>query len=202
MRDGSPISSDNPPDNNEPDTMTDTKTSSRTDELRAALSQAEADLADARERLGIAVADADDSATSVARTESERLERLVGELRSALPIAECRDREARNAEAQRQQRAREKAQNKARKARIAQARRVDKLMSELGREYDKLLSLETGGTGADTGRVARRTRYSARGALAHFAGSLSRVLEVPVIPKMHRKPLADSESVLIREFDE
>jgi len=61
--------------------------------------------------------------------------------------------------------------------------------------------MEPGGRGADTGRVARRARYSARGAFAHFAPALSRVLEVPVIPHAHRKPLLESEQSLITEFE-
>lgn len=75
-------------------------------------------------------------------------------------------------------------------------------MRKLGVEYDKLLVMDTGGTGADAGHVIRRARYSARGAFAHFAPALSRVLEVPVIPAMHRRPIVESERGLITEFTE
>ncbi len=182
--------------------MSTTKTKNRVDELRAALSQAQSDLADARERLGLAIADGDDAAASEARAEVERLERFHGELTAALPVTERRAREAAQVEAQRQQRARERAANAARKQRLAQAKKVDAAMRKLGAEYEKLRTLDAGGTGSDAGRVLRRARYSARGAFAHFAPSLSRVLEVPVIPAMHRRPLVESERGLITEFAE
>ncbi len=181
---------------------TTTKAKDRAAELRAALDTTSSDLTAARASLGEAIADGDDSAATEARAEVARLERLLGEFEAALPVAERRAREAAQAEAQRQQRVRERAANAARRARLSQVKRVDKAMAALGREYDKLLAMETGGTGADAGHIARRTRYTARGAFAHFASALSRVLDVPVIPAMHRRPLAESESGLIREFAE
>jgi len=176
-------------------------TRSRSEELRSTLAAAEAELQSSREALGLAVADGDADGASAARSEVERLERTATELRAAIPISLRREREAAEAEAERQRRARERASNAARKARLSQAKRVDKAMASLGREYEKLLALDTGGTGADAGHVVRRTRYSARGAFAHFAPALSRVLEVPVIPAMHRRPLVESERGLITEFE-
>jgi len=177
-------------------------TNDRAAEIRAALKSAEADLAAARERLGVAIADGDKSAAAEAREDAETAERLASELRSALPVAERRAREQAQAEAQRQRRASEKAANEARARRIAQARKVDKAMEALGREFDRLLALDTGGTGANAAHVIRRQRYSARGAFALHAQNLARVLDVPVIPSAHRRAMADAEAGLISEFPE
>lgn len=179
-----------------------TKANSRAAEIRASLESAEADLAPARERLGIAIADGDESAAKSARAEIARLERLHTELSAALPIAERRVSEAQAAEREEQRRIAEKAANKNRAKRVAQAKKVDAAMAALGRAYEELLALDTGGDldGTNRAHVIRRKRYSARGAFALHAPTLSRVLEVPVIPNAHRRPLAESESGLIQEF--
>jgi len=183
--------------------MLNTKTQDRVAELRAALSQAEADLADARERLGVAVADDDTEAAAEARDDAARAERLADELRSALPVAERRAREAAQAEAQRQQRAREKAANAARKQRVAAARKVDKLMSQLGRAFAEYLSTETGGSGDDAARLARRSRHAASAALFHHAPELAHVIEPKRRPmRGHYQPLADAVGATVREFPE
>ncbi|QDU67325.1 hypothetical protein [Engelhardtia mirabilis] len=179
-----------------------TKTKTRSQELTAALATATAELEESQSRLGEAITDGDEAGAEGARADVARLRSLIEELEAARPIALRREREAAQAEAEKARRERERAQNRNRKARLAQAKRVDDAMRKLGAEYEKLLALDTGGTGSDAGRVIRRARYSARGAFAHFAPALSRVLEVPVIPAMHRRPLVESERGLITEFAE
>lgn len=182
--------------------QTSTKTKTRSQELTEAIAAATAELEQAQEALGSAVADGDEAGAASARADVARLRPLLGELEAARPIAARREAEARRVAQEKAQRAAEKQANSQRKERLAQAKRVDKLMSDLGREYDKLLALDTGGTDGNAAHVIRRTRYSARGAFALHAPTLSRVLEVPVIPAMHRRPLAESERGLIREFPE
>jgi len=179
-----------------------TKAASRADEIRAALQSAESDVTAARERLGIAIVAADERAAKAAREDAARAERLADELRAALPIAESRARQAAEAEREVQRRAAEKEANKRRARRVAAAKKVDVAMAALGRAYQELLALDTGGDldGENRAHVIRRKRYSARGAFALHAPTLSRVLEVPVIPNAHRRPLAESESGLIQEF--
>ncbi len=149
--------------------MSTTKTNDRVAELRAALSQAEADLADARECLGTAIADGDEAQAEAARADGGPAERLADELRSALPVAERRAREAPQAEAQRQQRAREKPANAARKQRLAPAKKVDKLMAQLGRAFAEYQATEPGGTDGDAARLARRSRHAVSAALFNHA---------------------------------
>jgi len=177
-----------------------TKATSRAAEIRASLESTNTDLAPARERLGIAIADGDESAAKSARAEIARLERLHTELSAALPIALRRVREAQAVEREEQRRIAEREANKNRAKRIAAAKKVDAAMAALGRAYEELLALDTGGTADNRAHLIRRQRYSARGAFALHAAKLSNVLEVPVIPNAHRRPLAESESGLIQEF--
>lgn len=176
-----------------------TRTKDRAAELRATLSTAEADLAEARSALGNAIADGDE-ATS-ARAEVARLEQLVGELRSALPVAEQRVRDAADREAERQRRDQERALNKARKARLAAARKVDKALAALGRAYDEYSALPTGGTDANAQRVTRRAKWSLAAAIFRAAPTLATRLGIERIPQHHWAPLADAEASLISEFD-
>ncbi len=182
--------------------MSTTKTQDRVAELRAALSQAESDLADARERLGVAVADDNTEAAAEAREDAARAERIADELRSALPVAERRAREAAQAEAQRQQRVREKAANAARRDRVAQARRVDKALAALGREYDKLIALDSGGRPGDAGRLIRRSRSALAAAMHLQAPQLALALDVRRIPSMHRRALEESTAGSVTEYPE
>lgn len=182
--------------------MNTTKTNDRAAEIRAALQSATAELRAAREALGASIADGDERAATEARSEVVRLERLTGELSAALPVIDRRMAEAAAKEAAKRRAEQEKAANKNRKARIEAAKRVDSAMAALGREVDRLLALDTGGTSDNRAHVIRRQRYSARGAFALHAPTLARVLEVPVIPSAHRRPLAESESGLIHEFPE
>ena len=182
--------------------MSTTKANDRVAELRAALSLAESDLADARERLGTAIADGDEAQAEAARADAAHAERLADELRSALPVAERRAREAAQAEAQRQQRAREKAANAQRKERLAAAKKVDKLMAQLGRAFAEYLSTETGGTGDDASRLARRSRHAASAALFHHAPELALVLEPRRRPmRAHYASLADAVGKTVRAFE-
>lgn len=184
--------------------MSTTKANDRVAELRAALSQAEADLADARERLGVAVADDDTEAAAEAREDASRAERIADELRSALPVAERRAREAAQAEAQRQQRMREKAANAARKQRVAAAKKVDAALRALGKAYREYQATEPGGDSAAASRLSRRSRYAATAALFHAAPEFAReVIEPHVRPmRAHHTSLADAVSATVRSYPE
>lgn len=172
----------------------------RAAELRTALSQSELDLASARERLGVAIADGDSKAAANAREDVSRAERVASELRSALPIAERRAREAQAAEAERQQKAREKAANVARKARIVAAKRVDAALLSLGKAYQDYLATATGGTPEDASRAARRSRSAIAAATLAHAPEFAIALDVRRVPAMHRQSLEAAQS--ITEFPE
>ena len=181
--------------------MSTTKANDRVAELRAALSQSEADLADARERLGTSIADGDEAQAEAARADAARYERLAVELRSALPVAERRAREAAQAEAQRQQRVREKAANAARKERLAAAKKVDAALRALGKAYREYQATEPGGTGDDAARLARRSRHAASAALFHHAPELAVVIEPKRRPmRAHYAPLAVAVGKTVRAF--
>ena len=181
--------------------MFGTKNKDRAAELRATLSTAEADLATARTSLGNAIADGDESAATSARAEVARLEQLVGELRSALPVAEQRARDAADRETERQRLDQEKGLNKARKARIAAAGKVDKALASLGRAYDEYAALPTGGTTENAQRVTRRAKWSICSAIFRHAPILAQRLGIERVPRHHWCPLADAEGRLISEFD-
>lgn len=183
---------------------TTAKAKDRVAELRAALSQAEADLAAARERLGVAVADDDEAQAEAARADAARAERIADELRSALPVAERRAREAAQVEAQRQQRVRERQANAARKQRVAAAKRVDKALAVLGRTYRDYIATAPGGRPDDAHRLSRRSRQAIAAALAHHAPELARELIEPAHrpPQMHRRPLASAVEGAIHEYPE
>ena len=181
--------------------MFGTKNNNRAVELRTTLQTAEADLTEARSSLGNAITDSDEAAAVSARTEVSRLEQLVGELRSALPIAEQRARDAADREAERQSVEREKALNRARTARIKAARKVDKALAALGRAFDDYSALPTGGTEENANRVRRRAKWSICSAIYRHAPILARRLGIESVPAHHRVPLADSEAGLISEFD-
>ena len=182
--------------------MSTTKANDRVAELRAALSQAEADLTDARERLGIAIADGDEAQAEAARADAAHAERLAVELRSALPVAERRAREAAQAEAQRQQRVREKAANSQRKQRLVAAKKVDKLMAQLGRAFAEYQATDPGGSGDDAVRLARRSRHAVSAALFNHAPELALVLEPRRRPmRAHYAPLAAAVGKTVRAFE-
>lgn len=176
-----------------------TKATSRAAELRDELSRAQRDLADARERLGVAIADGSESAAKSARTEVARAERLADELRSAIPVAEARARKAAEAEAQRAQKASEKAANEARRARVAAARNVDAALFALGKAYRDYLSVGRCGRPEDMNRAARRGRSALASAMHHACPEIADALEVRRIPSMHRQSLEAAQSI-ITEF--
>ncbi len=179
--------------------MNTTKTQDRAAELREELTRAQADLADARERLGVAIADADSAAAKSARADVARAERLADELRSAIPVAAARARKAAEAEAQRAQKAREKAANEARRARVAAARNVDAALFALGKAYRDYLNTAPGGRPEDRNRLARRGRAAIASAMIHACPEVADALEVRRIPSMHRQSLEAAQSC-ITEF--
>lgn len=178
-----------------------TRTKDRAAELRATLSTAEYDLAEARASLGNAIADGDETAATSARAEVARLEQLRTELSAALPVAEQRARDAADREAERARADQEKALNAARKKRIAAARKVDKALAALGRAYDEYSALPTGGTDANAQRVTRRAKWSIAAAIFRAAPTLATRLGIERVPQHHWCPLADAEGSLISEFD-
>ncbi len=181
--------------------MKHTTTTDRATELRTELSRAEADLAAARERLGIAVADGDKSAAANAREDAATAERLASELRSALPVAERRAREAAQAEAQRAQKAREKAANAARKARISAARRVDAALRDLGKAFEAYLATAPGGRPEDANRLARRSRHAIAAAAFYAAPEFADAIEPHRRPpRQHWQPLAQAVEGTVGEF--
>lgn len=174
----------------------------RTGELRDALASATTDLAAARSSLGTAVADGDDEAAAAVREEVARLERLTSELQAAVPVAEQRDREAADREAAERQRAEERTANADRKRRIAAAAKVDMALAALGRAYDEYVALPTGGTPENSIVLARRAKVALGLAMAHHSLPVARALGVQAVPgAQHRRPLAESEATVIREFD-
>jgi hypothetical protein len=182
---------------------TSTKTQTRSQELTHALATVERELEAARGTLGLAVADDNISGAKAARVEVERLEKVASELRAAIPICRQREAEARRVAEEKARRERERAQNKARAARVAAARKVDKLMSQLGRAFAEYLSTETGGSGDDAARLARRSRHAASAALFHHAPELAHVIEPKRRPmRGHYQPLADAVGATVREFPE
>lgn len=176
-----------------------TNTTDRAAELREELTRAQADLANARERLGIAIADADSAAAKSARADVARAERLADELRSAIPVAAARAAKAAQAEAQRAQKAQEKAANEDRRRRIAAARNVDAALFALGKAYATYCSTAAGGRPEDVNRLARRHRSALASAMHNACPALAASLEVRRIPSMHRQSLEAAQS-FITEF--
>lgn len=183
--------------------MSTTKANDRVAELRAALSLAESDLADARERLGIAVADDDEAQAEAARADAATAERLAAELTAALPVAERRAREAAQVEAQRQQRVRERAANAQRKQRLAAAKKVDKALAALGKAYVEYIATAPGGRPEDANRLARRNRHAIAAATFHAAPEFGLAMDPHRRPpRMHWHPLARAVEGTVGEFPE
>jgi hypothetical protein len=178
-----------------------TKATSRAAEIRASLESAERDAAEARERLGIAVADADERAAKSAREDAARAERLADELRAALPIAESRARQAADAEREAQRRVAEREANKNRKARIAAAKKVDDALAQLGRAFSSYLATAPGGRPEDRNRLARRTRHAIAAATFTAAPEFADAMEPKRRPSRgHWQTLAKSVEGTIGEF--
>jgi hypothetical protein len=177
-----------------------TNTTDRAAELREELTRAESDCVAARERLGIAIADADERAAKSARADVARAERLAAELRSAIPVAEARARKSAEAEAQRAQKAREKAANEDRRRRIEAARNVDAALFALGEAYRDYLNTAPGGRPEDRNRLARRGRTALASAMHHASPEVADALEVRRIASMHRQSLEAAQS-FITEFN-
>ncbi|MBI1382633.1 MAG: hypothetical protein GC161_16270 [Planctomycetaceae bacterium] len=183
--------------------MQTTKTKTRSAELTDALAAATAELTAAQSRLGEAVADDNIHAAKAARAEVERMEKVASELRAALPICRKREAEQAQAERERQRRAAEKAANKARAARVAAAKRVDKILADLGKAYRDYLRTDAGGDGTSANLLARRQRHAASAALFHHAPELALVIEPRRRPmRAHYEPLADSVGKTVRSYPE
>jgi len=180
--------------------MNTTKANSRAAEIRASLESAERDATEARERLGIAVADADERAAKAAREDVARADRLADELRAALPIAESRARQAAEAEREAQRRVAEREANKNRKARVAAAKKVDAALAALGRAYTDYLATAPGGRPEDRNRLARRSRWAIVSAIFHGAPEIGGAIELRRTPQGHRQSLAKSVEGTIGEF--
>jgi len=182
--------------------MLNTKPTSRAAEIRAALKSTSTDLDAARSALGTAVADGDDAAAADARAEVARLERQHAEFSAALPVAERRAREAAQAEAQRAQKAREKAANAARKQRVAAAKKVDAALRALGRAYDDMIALDSGGKPGDASRLIRRSKSALAAAILLQAPQLALALDVRRVMSMHRRTLEDATAGSVGEYPE
>jgi hypothetical protein len=179
-----------------------TKNRARAGQIRTALQSAEADLSQARSSLGAAIADEDAATAAAARDEVARLEQRASELRAALPIAEQRAREAAAREAAQRQAEANKAANASRKRRLAAATKVDRAIVALGQAYDEYTATEPGTNEARLA-LARRAGWSLRSAMAHHALPVARALDMQSVPPTaHRRPLAEAESGLLREFPE
>lgn len=178
------------------------KDKERADEIRAALQTAEADLAAARSSLGAAIADDNSQAAQAARDEVARRDKLGAELQAALPIADQRTRAAADRAAEERQREQERIANINRKKRIAAAAKVDKALAALGRAYDEYVASPSGGTSENSLLLARRAKATLGLAMAHHALPVARALGVQAVPRVHhRRPLAESEATVIREFN-
>ena len=176
---------------------------SRAAEIQAALESAEADLDVAQGTLGVAIADADEQAATEARAEVERLQKLSSELRTAFPIAQEREREIAEQEAAERQREQNRSTNAQRKRRIEAAQRVDEALSALGRAYDEYEATAAGGSNEDRLVVARRSKAALAMAMAFHALPVTRALGVQAVPgAQHRRGLAETEQVLMRELPE
>lgn len=181
--------------------MNTTKATSRAAEIRASLESAEADARHARERLGVAIADADERAAKAAREDVAQAERLADELRAALPIAESRARQAADAEREAQRRAAEREANKNRKARIAAAKKVDAALATLAKVYREYLSTAPGGRSEDANRLARRSRHAIAAATFSAAPEYAEAMEPHRRPpRQHWQPLARAVEASVGEF--
>jgi hypothetical protein len=180
-----------------------TKATSRAAEIRASLESAEHDAAEARERLGIAIADADERAAKAAREDVARAERLADELRAALPIAESRARQAADAEREAHRRAAEREANKNRKAQIAAAEKVDAALISLAKAFKNYLATAPGGRPEDRNRLARRSRHAIAAATFHAAPEFADAMEPRRRPQRgHWQPLAQAVERTVGEFAE
>ena len=178
-----------------------TKATSRAAEIRAHLESAERDAAEARERLGLAIADADERAAKAAREDVARAERLADELRAALPIAESRARQAAEAEREAQRRIAEREANKNRAKRVAAAKKVDAALAALGKAYTEYLRTAPGGRPEDANRLARRSRHAIAAATFTAAPEFAEAMEPHRRPpRQHWQSLARSVEGSVGEF--
>jgi len=179
--------------------MKQNTTATRSEELRAALEAASADLSTARAALGEAVADGDAKAATEARSDVARLERLVSELEAARPIALRREREAADKQAAQRRAEQARQANKNRKARISAARKVDAALLALGKAYADYLDTAPGGKPEDANRLARRSRSALAAATFNAAPEFADAIEVRRVPSMHRQSLEAAQS-FVTEF--
>ncbi len=182
--------------------FTRTKNTERVAEVRAALQSTEAELAAARERLGIAIADGADGGARAARDEIAQLSARVAELSAVLPVTERRASEAAQREHAERIRKQNEAANLQRAKRLQAARAVDRALVSLGKAFDAYIDTAPGGTPEARVRLHRRSGISLRAAIFHHAPSLGSALEIPRIATAFRRPLADSESGVLPKLDE
>ncbi|MCK6570166.1 hypothetical protein L6V77_03545 [Myxococcota bacterium] len=173
----------------------------RSEELRAALEAAQHDLSAARDAIGEAVADSNESAAAELRGEVARLERLQGELTAARSIALRREREAADAERDAQRRVAEREANKNRKVRIAAAKKVDAALAALGKAYAEYLRTAPGGRPEDANRLARRSRHAIAAATFTAAPEFADAMEPRRRPSRgHWQPLTRAVEGSVGEF--
>jgi len=175
----------------------------RSEELRVALEAAQRDLTAARDAIGEAVADSNESAASEHRSEIARLERLQGELSVARTIALRRERAAADAEREAQRRVAEREANKNRKARVAAAKKVDAALATLAKAYREYLNTAPGGRPEDANRLARRSRHAIAAATFTTAPEYADAMEPHRRPpRQHWQSLAASVEGSVGEFAE
>lgn len=165
-----------------------TSTTTRLDELRSQLEDAQSRLSRARTNLGTAVADADEVQAAVHRAEMATLERQIGELVAAVPVAEQRAQEAQRREEAERRAAAAHLHNERRAAKLAAAEKVDRAMRALGKAWAEFEALPEAGT-----RAARNRPFALRAALFHHAPTLGTKAEVLRVPGRQFRPLAESE---------
>lgn len=169
----------------------------RLGELRSALAEAEAGLVDAEGRVGLAVADGDDSTAEKARHAVARHEARRRELRAAIPIQEKRVEEAREREAARHRREEQRRENAQREVRLAAARRLDFAFRELAAAHAEVVAALPGLAGMTRERLARRLSHALQAAAWHAAPDLCVALGLGRQQSHHWRPLAESEAGLI-----
>ncbi len=118
-------------------------------------------------------------------------------LGAALPVAEHRLREAQEREEERRRVEAARRANELRRRRVEAARKVDDAWQALAAAVAEHAAAEV--PGEDRSLVGRREGISHWSAAYRWADGLCRLLGVPHVPPMHRRPLAESEAGSIKE---
>lgn len=173
-----------------------------TEKTQELIEQAHAELVAARRRLGEAVA-AGQPADEI-RAEADALAARIGDLRAALPVVQEADAAAAIAETANAEAARRVAQNKRRADHLSTCRKVDEALIALGDAYRELRETDgnVGGDPANTHRCRHNREHALRAAFAAACPSVLRDLRMMRVRASHVRSLADSESKLIREFEQ